>query len=143
MQKVNTELTRKSELAMIHVAKKFLSLEDDVYRSVLLKITGRDSSAQLDAAGRKALIAHFKSLGFKVVAKRADRGRPAGAGNRADYIEKIEAQLAEAKRPWSYADSMAKRICKIDRIEFCEPEHLAKVIAALSYDAKRHGRRER
>jgi phage gp16-like protein len=133
---------RKSELAMIHVAKKSLALEDDVYRSILVKVTGKASASELDAAGRLVLIDHFKKLGFKVTAKRAGRPRPAVARDRLVYVKKIEAQLAEAKRPWAYADAMAKRICGIDRIDWCEPADLLKIIAALSYDAKRNGRPE-
>ena len=140
MRKLNHEAARKSELAMIHVAKKFLALEDDVYRSILVKVTGKASASELDGAGRKALIDHFKKLGFKVAAKRAGRPRPAGAGDRATYVKKIEAQLAEASRPWAYADAMAKRICGIDRIDWCEPSDLMKIIVALTYDARRHGR---
>jgi len=140
MQKLTLEAARKTELAMIHVAKKALALEDDVYRSIVAKVTGKASAAELDAAGRKALIDHFKKLGFKVIAKRAGRPRPAVAADRQVYIRKIEAQLAEGKRPWGYADVMAKRICGIDRIDWCEPSDLLKIIAALTYDARRHGR---
>jgi len=140
MPQVKSEAARKSELAMIHVAKKSLALDDDVYRSILVKVTGKSSASELDAAGRKTLIDHFKKLGFKVVAKRAGRPRPAVAGDRTIYIKKIEAQLAEAARPWAYADALAKRICGIDRIDWCEPADLLKIIAALTYDARRHGR---
>lgn len=140
MQPVKTDAARKSELAMIHVAKKALSLEDDAYRSILLAVTGKTSSAQLSSQGRKALIDHFKKIGFKVVAKAAGRAKPTVAGPRQRYIAKIEAQLATAARPWAYADAMAKRICNIERIDWCEPADLLKIIAALTYDARRHGR---
>jgi len=56
-------------------------------------------------------------------------------------MSKIEAFLAEAGRPWSYADGMAKRMFKVERLTFCTPVHLNKIIAALTYDARRHGRR--
>lgn len=140
MPAVKTDAARKSELAMIHVAKKALALEDDDYRSILLAVTGKTSSAQLNGAGRKALIDHFKKIGFKVVAKKAGRAKPAVAAPRQRYITKIEAQLATAGRPWAYADAMAKRICNIERIDWCEPADLLKIIAALTYDARRHGR---
>jgi phage gp16-like protein len=140
MPPVKSDAMRTSELAMIHVAKKALALEDDAYRSILLAVTGKTSSAQLSGQGRKALIDHFKKIGFKVVAKKAGRAKPAVAGPRKRYISKIEAQLATAGRPWAYADAMAKRICNIERIDWCEPADLLKIIAALTYDARRHGR---
>lgn len=138
---VKTDASRRGELAMIHVAKKSLALDDEEYRSILKRVTGKESSADLNAAGRKELIDYFKKIGFKVVAKTAGRPRPTGAGDRKRLILKIEAQLADAARPWAYADAMAKRICKIEKIDWCEPAHLLKIIAALSYDAKRHGRK--
>ncbi|MFO1417280.1 MAG: phage protein GemA/Gp16 family protein [Methylotetracoccus sp.] len=57
-------------------------------------------------------------------------------------MQKIEALLAKAKRPWSYAVALCKRICKKDRLEFCTSAELGKV-TALSYDAQRHGRKTR
>jgi phage gp16-like protein len=140
MQTVRPDATRKGELAMIHVAKKSLSLDDDAYRCILVEVTGKSSSAELDSAGRNALIDHFKKIGFKIKAKNAGRSRPAAVPARAGLITKIEAQLLAAGRTWSYADALAKRLCQIDRIDFCEAHQLIKIVAALSYDAKRHGR---
>lgn len=56
-------------------------------------------------------------------------------------IQKIEALLAEAKRPWAYAVGMARKMYARERLEFCAPDELAGIIAALMVDAKRHGRR--
>ena len=65
----------------------------------------------------------------------------AGTGKQA-MLKKIEAYLAEAGRPWSYAHAMAKRMSakKVERIQWCTPADLHKIIAALEYDARRHGR---
>jgi phage gp16-like protein len=142
MKPTPADVLRKNELAKIHLAKKQLALDDDEYRAIMLSVTGKQSAADLDWQGRHKLLNHFKKIGFKVVAKAAQRPRPAVARNRQALIGKIEAQLAEAKLPWAYADAMAKRICKVDSIQFCTPEHLGKIISALSYSAKRHGRSE-
>ncbi len=133
---------RNTELAQIHIAKAQLGMDDDAYRVIMLQVTGKSSSKDLTWQGRKALLDHFKKAGFKVKAKPAGRDKPVVVKDREALIRKLEAQLAEAKRPWTYADAMAKRICKVERIEWCGPEHLLKIIAALSYDAKRHGRAE-
>lgn len=132
---------RKAELAQIHIAKVQLALDDDTYRALLLQVTGKTSSKDLTWQGRKALLDHFKKLGFKVKAKKAERSAPVVKKDKASLIAKIEAQLAEAQRPWSYGDGMAKRICKVDRIEWCDAAQLMKIIAALNYDAQRHGRK--
>lgn len=137
MRAADSERQRKAELALIHVAKKALHLEDDAYRAILISVTGKSSSAALDAKERQAVLDRFKKVGFKIERNNAGRTKPNAAAQRIALVNKIEAQLATAKLPWTYADGMAKRICGIDRIEFCRPEHLVKIIAALSYDAKR------
>ena len=135
------QLQRRKDLAMIHLAKKDLGLDDDLYRSVLQELCGVESSADLDALGRRKLIAYFREKGWG----RNDytRGKPRNSSNtdRKRLMSKIEAFLAEAGRPWSYADGMAKRMFKVERLTFCTPVHLNKIIAALTYDARRHGRR--
>ena len=131
---------RKAELAQIHIAKVQLALDDDAYRAILVQVTGKTSSKDLTWQGRKALIDHFKKIGFKVKANKAGRPAPKVAGDRRALIAKIEAQLAEAGRPWAYADALAKRICKVERIDWCKPEELEKIMVALRKDAIRHER---
>lgn len=146
MKPVSAEALRKRELAMIHVAKKDLALPDDEYRSLLLVVTGKSSSADLDWQGRKKLLDHFKKAGFKVKAKAGARPLPGVAPDRMPRMRKIEALLADAGRSWAYADGVAKKLfattTRIERIEFCDGDHLAKVIAALIYDAKRRAKKE-
>ena len=131
--------TRNKELAKIHIAAKQLGIEGDTYRDMLWVVARVKSSKDLDEHGRKMVIDHLKKCGARFTRKR--RIRP--AGDKADLLAKIQAFLAEAKRPDSYADGMAKRICNIEKVEWCTPEQLGKIIAALAYDAKRHGRKTR
>ena len=63
------------------------------------------------------------------------------SSDRAAKLGKIEALLAEASRPWEYAHSLAKRMYKIDALEFCDHAQLTGVITALVKDAQRNGRR--
>ncbi len=55
-------------------------------------------------------------------------------------LKKIEAMLAEAKRPWAYAHSMAKKMAGVDRVQWCPPKQMHDIVSALMYDAVRHGR---
>lgn len=55
-------------------------------------------------------------------------------------LKKIEALLAEAGRPWTYAHSMARRMFSIECVQWCKAHQLHKIVAALMYDAKRQGR---
>lgn len=57
---------RKRELGLIHMARAHLGLSREDYVHVVLTVTGKESAADLDAAGREKLLAHFKAKGFAV-----------------------------------------------------------------------------
>lgn len=128
---------RKKQLAMIHVARQQLRLDDDTYRAMLHKVAGVESAADLDARGRDRVLRHFRSLGWESKATR----RPQPSPDRAALVRKIRAQLiAAGNRPDSYADAMARHMFKVDRFEWLAVDQLQRLVAALAYDAKRHGR---
>lgn len=52
-------------LAAIHVAKKQLGLDDETYRAVLLRVTGKASSAAMSEAERGAVLEELRRQGFK------------------------------------------------------------------------------
>jgi len=56
-------------------------------------------------------------------------------------LKKIEAMLAEAKRPWSYVHSMAKKMAGVDRIQWCPSKQMHAIVSAMMIDAIRHGRK--
>ncbi|MGS0980620.1 gp16 family protein [Burkholderia glumae] len=125
----------KSTLAKIHVAKKQLAMSEDDYRAMLRSVGGVDSAKDLSPAGAHQVLKHLERCGF--TPKATTGRRPVVAITREAQIGKIEAQLTAAGRPWSYADAMARRICKVDAVQFCDGDMLSKLIAALSIDAKR------
>lgn len=132
---------RKRQLGRIHQAKKALGLDDATYRSLLARVTGVSSSADMTHAQRNDVLAEFARLGFKAdqVAGRADgfKGRPTNVKS-VPMLGKVEALLASAKRPWSYAHSMAKRMHNVQRVEWLNEHQLHGLVAALQADANRH-----
>lgn len=128
---------RRADLAKIHLARKQLGMDEETYRDMLWTVARVRSAADLDAHGRRVVIEHLKRCGARFTRKR--RIRP--AGEKRDQLAKIQAFLAEAKRPDSYADGMSKRMFGVEKVEWCTPEQLGKIIAALAYDARRHDRR--
>lgn len=68
---------RNNDLALIHIAKLQLGMDDDQYRDLLFTIGRVRSAKDLDWAGRQRVIEHFKKCGFKPVAK-AGKKREAG-----------------------------------------------------------------
>lgn len=60
----NIEVQRKRELGQIHKGKASLGWSDDDYRFHLRHLTGKSSSAELDAGGRRKVLNHMAMLGF-------------------------------------------------------------------------------
>lgn len=131
---------RRQQLARIHMARKQLALDEETYRALLKRVTGKDSSGAMTTAQRNAVIAEFERLGFKEADRAARRkafpGRP-GTVDERPMLRKVEALLASGRRPWSYAHALAKRMFNVARVEWLKDDQLHKVVAALQVDAQR------
>lgn len=128
---------RNQQLSKIHIAKKDLGLDDDSYRAMLMRIAGKTSSKDLSPLQMANVLRELERLGWQ---PKRGRAKPKPAADRAKLVGKIEAQLADAGRSWEYGDGIAKRLYKVEKVEWLNPEQLRGVVAALSYDAKRRGR---
>lgn len=125
---------RKRKLAAIHIAKKQLGLDDETYRTLLMRVAGKRSSADMDAAELRAVADELGRL-VKAQAKPTYPGRPTTG---ALELKKIEAQLADMKLSWSYADGIARRMFGIARMQWVrKPEQLKAIIAALAVEQKK------
>lgn len=133
------ESLRKKDLARIHCAKKDLGLDDDTYRAMLRDLTGKETAAVLDARQRWAVL---QALDRAKGGKPAHPGKPAPQGPGKDaLLSKIEAHLADAKRPWAYAHALAKRMFRRDQVQWCDADQLRRLVAALEYDQRRRNER--
>ena len=71
---------RSKDLRTIHTGKRHLAMSDDGYRAMLRRVTGKESSADLDGRERHAVIEELRRLGFKKLPPgRARQGKRAGA----------------------------------------------------------------
>ncbi|WHS58644.1 regulatory protein GemA [Pseudomonas sp. G2-4] len=131
---------RNANLSKIHIAKKDLGLDDETYRALLNRVAGVKSAKDLGPIKVVAVLAEFERLGWKPKAKPAGRAAPNVAPDKQKLIGKIQAFMADAKRPWEYADGMAKRMFKVDRVEWLDCQQLGSLVSALTYDAKRNKR---
>ncbi|MCC8691061.1 gp16 family protein [Xanthomonas campestris] len=131
---------RKTQLAKIHMAAKQKGLDEATYRALLVRITGKDSAAKMTAEERALVIAEFVRLGFKDVPRAGRKRQWPGQPKNLDEVpmlRKVQALLADAKRPWAYAHNSAKQMYRIDRVEFLTPYQLHCLIAALEVNARR------
>lgn len=131
---------RRLQLGRIHQAKKALRLDDDTYRALLLRVGGHSSSANMTPEQRNDVLREFARLGFKAAAASARKpvfaGKPKNVKD-VPMLGKVEALLADNKRPWSYAHAMAKRMFHVNRVEWLTHDQLHKLVAALQADANR------
>lgn len=134
---------RRRDLAAIHMAAAQLGMDtgdanpESEYRAMLWSIGRVRSAGDLDWAGRQRVLDHLVSRGAKVARPRA---RPRAPEDRAPLLGKIDAMLLAAGRPDAYAHAMARRMFGVDDYRWCDPDQLRRIVAALTYDAQRHGR---
>ena len=142
---------RNRDLAAIHVGKKHLGLDDATYRDMLFTIARVRSAAELDHAGRQAVLEHMRKRGFTRPVNRAephknmrsDHGKkPSVPADRQALVDKLEAQLADSARPWNYVRAMAERMFRV-QLEWCSADQLRRLVAALEYDRKRRKAKEK
>lgn len=145
---------RRRELAQIHIAKKQLDIDDTTYRAMLSTIARVDSAADLNAEGRRQVLAHLKARGFKPKASVSSPHRSVrGAHSDWDWVNKaapakqamlrkIAVMLKEAEREKAYVDAVARQMFGVELVEFCAPDQLRRIVSALVYDQRRRAEKE-
>jgi phage gp16-like protein len=133
-------LARNDDLAVIHIRKKELGLDDDAYRDLLFSIARVRSSADLDHAGRKLVRDHLDNLARKT--------NPWGfvdtaAADRRGMLKKLIMMVkGKPVRGYPYALGIAEQMfgkagAVTVRIELLDPAQLHSLVAALEVDQKR------
>lgn len=133
---------RNADLAKIHVAKKQLNMSDDDYRAMLWTQGRVHSSKDLDHAGRASVLDYLKAIGFKAEAKASTRRRqrPTPAPEKLKLVRRIRAQLISLKNlPDTYADGISKQMYGVEFYEWCNPDQLHAISAALAAQQRKLG----
>ena len=139
---------RLATIRTVQAMRRKLDLDDCAYRDLVERLSaghgrpvrsaGDCTQAQLDAVATELR----QKLGQP--ARPSWKGKPKpGPQDREARMRKIEALIADQGREWEYAHALARRLAKVERLEFCDAAALGKVIAALEYDARRHPERSR
>lgn len=137
-----TPKARTAALAKIHMGAKQVGMDDDAYRAMIRTVGGAasGSSKDLDRLGFDRVIARLAGLGATFTRPPRAGKKPRMTPDRQAMLDKIDAYLAEAGKSIRYADGIAKRMCKVDSVAFCNAEQLRGIIAALDKAAKKAGR---
>ena len=138
---------KRRELAQIHIAKKELGMDDETYYAMLWSIGRVRHSNELDYTGRKRVLDHLKSRGFRV-----KRGKPAtrerandwafvdrAAADRQPLLKKLIMVCKAGNKSKAYADSTCNRMHGIERVELAAPDQLRAIVAAI---IKQNGREQ-
>ncbi|MGH8327258.1 MAG: phage protein GemA/Gp16 family protein [Steroidobacteraceae bacterium] len=123
---------RRAMLAKIHIAAKRLALEDESYRALVKRVTGRESAGDCDLQGLDALLREFRKLGFDDAKRRSAFQRVSEKA----YVRLIYALWGELephlREPSSGAlRSFVKRQTGLSAPEFLGPEQANRVIEGL------------
>lgn len=133
---------RRKQLAAIHAAKRTLGLDNETYRDLLERVSATvgpavRSAGHLNAGQIHAVLEELKRLGGLKPSPKT-KGKPANFEQLPEMITKVEALLADMKLPWSYADAIAMRQFRIQRVAWCRKEdQLRSIIAALHVEQEK------
>lgn len=129
--------TRKSLIAMVHIGKARLGMDDATYRAWLVKHTGQNSSARLADAQLETLVKALRAQGaLEEVAAKAKviaghgRNRPTDAQWKTarGYAKKIG--LDGGLDGEAFA-AFVKHVAKVDNPRFLTKESMAHVLIGL------------
>ena len=122
----------QKQIALLHVAKAELGLSEEVYREMLGSV-GVLSSVQLTGPQFDELMRRMEAGGFRTVSRIGKRSRPAGKTGTSQDLQlgKIRALLEEMKLSDGYADAISRHMWGVDKVDWCRPDQLKGVIAAL------------
>ena len=140
---------RRTLLAKVHLAKKELCLTDTDYRVCLLTIFKVESAKDLSDVQLDRLLRHFEDCGWLPKDKngrpvsyrngrRAPNYTPTVDAERQPSIGKIKALLTQIGKmegryvPWEYANSILRKQCQVQYLNWASLDQLGHVIAALT-----------
>ncbi|EAC0381645.1 regulatory protein GemA [Salmonella enterica] len=129
---------KRNLIRIIHTGKSCLGWDDETYRDVLFRQTGKRSARDCSVSELEKTVLYMRTQGFAP----SSRGRrPRVATGRKAILSKIEALLADAGRPWGYLDGITERMLGEKKpVEWLDDEQIYKVMQMLIVDAARHGR---
>jgi hypothetical protein len=127
--------TRKALIAMIHIGKARLGMDEETYRAWLEKRTGKRSSAGMTFVELSGLVAELRAQGAlsmpasKVIGGRGANRPTEAQWNLARYLAR-QIGLKDGIDGQAFA-SFVKRITKVENPRFLTKEAMQKVLTGL------------
>lgn len=133
--KRNGTQLRNAELAQIHIARAQLGIDEDTYRAILWTVARVKSAKELDWTGRKALLEHFRSKGWKPAPPKTAKAAKPVSGGQEGMVRALWSELHAADKVRDPSDaalgSWLARNKWPQRVEWLNSWQLERAIEAL------------
>lgn len=126
---------------LIHTLLSALCIDEERYRSEILPQYGVTSSKEMSEAKRAELIRDLEGKAVAAGVWKKKRNTWTPPPGKKPLAGKVTAMLLAAGRTDAYADGIALQMFKLDSWRFCDNDQLRRIVAALTYDAKRRAGR--
>lgn len=124
---------------LLHVARRQLHLDDDTYRTILIKLAGVETSKKLTPAGFDTVMGYFEHLGFQPL-----QAKGPYYGDRPGMASPLQVQLIRdlwakwsGSSDWQALDAWLLRTFKVTSLRFVNAKIAGKAIHALRGMASR------
>ncbi len=129
---------RRTMIAKLHLARKDLALEEEDYRVVLERVTGKRSAADLSAAQLDSALKEMARLGWQAKPASGRANNPAANKARAMLIS-LGLMGVIRNTSEQALNAFARRQTGIERLSWVNQDHVYKLIEALKGIANRNG----
>lgn len=134
-----TDKYRGAELAKIHIARKDLGLDEDIYRDIIRVASGgkTESAGGLDWSGRRAVLDRFRELGWKdKPSTKAKSGRRLADDPQSRMLRGLWIELHKAGKVSDPSEAalckFVKRVTGKDALQWLNNQDVTKVKTALT-----------
>ena len=122
-----------NKVALVHVARRRLGLDEADYRAILLRVAGVDSATRLDDDGFRQLMDVFAAMGFQSDSAARNFGRRpgmAGSGHVA-AIRRLWQEYTHGEGTDATLGKWLERTWGVSALRFLTAEQAPKVVAVL------------
>lgn len=161
MKQQSTKMVYNQQNRTIHKALQMSGMSYNEDKAELMELINSMTRRKIKGLSgltigeRDRLIRHFQKRGLKLFKpfvskefrnwrkgdpeiKEIATSRPLRVPeDRRRLIGKIGAVLADLKLPWSYADGISTKMFNVNKVEWCSPQQLYRVVAALAIYQRR------
>jgi phage gp16-like protein len=100
---------KRKDIQLIHIARQQLEMDDETYRAMLWAVARVKSSIELDFAGRKKVLDHLTSRGFK---RTRPQSRKLADDPQSKMIRALWLQLHEVGKVRNPSEAALAAFCK-------------------------------